>query len=68
LSGKTFSAGVVKALPEKCNKFVTTDSQARALSKVEPKKRVEVLKKAAKPGRSTTISKLLLRGFIGLFR
>jgi hypothetical protein len=41
------AAGVVKALPEKCNKFITTDSQARALSKVSSIHRVEVLEKAA---------------------
>lgn len=44
------AAAVTKSLPEKCNKFITTDSQARELAKVEPEHRVEVLERAAEAG------------------
>lgn len=37
----TPATGVVRSLPEKCNKNITNDAQARELAKVEPEKRLE---------------------------
>lgn len=47
------SAEVVEDLPKRAQSLITNEGQARALAKVAPEKRVEVLKEAAKTGSIT---------------
>lgn len=50
------SSDAVATMPEKCQPVVDNERAARALSKVEPSKRVEVLEKAASSGKVTAKS------------
>jgi hypothetical protein len=47
------SAEIVNALPKSCDQLVTSESQARELSRVEPARRVKVLEAAASQGTLT---------------
>lgn len=47
---------VAKSLPESCNKFITSDHQARELAKVPEAQREEVIKKASEGGKLTAKS------------